>query len=218
MGGEEAVVPSISNGSVNLGWPWDLLSSTNKTIPTLPFGLNLGRAGHWSGSLVFGGDYDSNRVAADTWTIITASDSFISTGNISPWLQLKQGASKDAGDGYFTNIALNEDVIRLPAEYDCGSDIYIESPQTLDSWVTLPSYFMTGRCTVGARGTSDDPVVLGVPFFQATYTFVSHNGAVWAVQAHGLNLGPFPDQFVPTAAVRIQPCVEMYRCILMDCS
>ncbi|KAL1984890.1 hypothetical protein VTN96DRAFT_8549 [Rasamsonia emersonii] len=60
-------------------------SSTNETLPTVPFGLNLGYAGKWNGSLVFGGSYDENRIYWQmSWAIIPETSNgqgtFLSTG------------------------------------------------------------------------------------------------------------------------------------------
>ncbi|KAJ6130399.1 hypothetical protein N7512_003179 [Penicillium capsulatum] len=56
---------------------------SNQSLPTLPFGLTLGREGHWNGSLVLGGSYDQNRIFQQRWAPVpetTADTTFLSNG------------------------------------------------------------------------------------------------------------------------------------------
>lgn len=63
-------------------------SDTSQTLPTVPFGLNLGLAGRWNGSVIFGGDYDANRIYDELrWKSVPESNNtqstFLATGILS---------------------------------------------------------------------------------------------------------------------------------------
>lgn len=62
-------------------------SGSSETLPTVPFGLNLGAAGKWDGSVIFGGDYDENRIYGQSgWVSIPETNdiqgTFLATGQL----------------------------------------------------------------------------------------------------------------------------------------
>ncbi|EAW12119.1 uncharacterized protein ACLA_060780 [Aspergillus clavatus NRRL 1] len=49
-------------------------------IPTVPFGLNIGHAGEWNGSLALGGFYDANRLTDDATSWISIAETMNNNG------------------------------------------------------------------------------------------------------------------------------------------
>ena len=84
----EVQLEDASNPELVLGLNAALgLSSSSQTVPTVPFGLNLGLAGKWNGSVLFGGDYDANRIYGQSaWQTVpeasNISSTFLATGHL----------------------------------------------------------------------------------------------------------------------------------------
>ncbi|GKZ24379.1 hypothetical protein AbraCBS73388_011190 [Aspergillus brasiliensis] len=186
----------------------NITSTANKTnsttIPSLPVGLNLGLQDKWNGSLVLGGNYDSNRIYDEAHWQTTpetsaGNTSFIDTGMLdisAVILQLyttpNETTSSEDAEYPFGGTSVQETSKSLPAMLDFSSE-FLSVPD--DSWCgrnisivfnpdseSYPVFDIPvwgelvpkERCEV-----SGDRVVLGRPFFQAAYVYVNSAGDVY---------------------------------------
>ncbi|GCB21715.1 hypothetical protein AAWM_04600 [Aspergillus awamori] len=181
------------------------INKTNSTtIPSLPVGLNLGLQDKWNGSIVLGGNYDSNRIYDEphwqtTPETSAGNTSFIDTGMLDISAVILQlyttpnatASSKDA-EYPFGGTSVQETSKTLPAMLDfnseflsvpdeswCGRNISIVFNPDSESYpiFDIPVWaelVPKERCQV-----SSGEVVLGRPFFQAAYVYVNSAGDVY---------------------------------------
>lgn len=162
-------------------------------VPTVPFGLNLGREGAWDGSVMLGGWFDSNRVASTSWFLVPES----STSTI------LQGGQQVvtvtiASVPVSATLDFNHDSLVLPSSIPCNSNITITFAPSVD--ITIPSSLTSGsRCSSSGSG----PATLGRPFFQAAYAYVDTAGQVFLTAANQYNLSVFPAEFQANATLQV---------------
>jgi hypothetical protein len=199
-----------SNSALNLtgaGLPVELI------IPTVPFGVNFGHINIWNGSVTLGGRYDASRINSTSWTLVPESASGNSTF-------LKDGTQKTNvtltfrghSESFPAILDINHDAIILPSSFNCSYNVIeslvvrINSPNTSDPMlnVVIPSNLTasTDRCIqLQENDPNNHKVILGRPFFQATYAYVDKEGQVYLAAAHQYDLGIDAQPFNPTATM-----------------
>ncbi|PWY83624.1 hypothetical protein BO70DRAFT_403939 [Aspergillus heteromorphus CBS 117.55] len=156
---------------------------TNITsLSTLPVGLNLGLQGKWNGSLVLGGNYDSNRIYDEShWQTLSETSagntSFITTGIVSVSAVVLQlysstpNASASAASYPFDTtdvqsttkdlpavLNFTSEVITVPEEKWCGRNISVLFNPTSEEYPEFEIPIWAELIPAGER-----------PFFQAAY-------------------------------------------------
>lgn len=211
-------------------------SNSSKELPTLPFGLNIGFAGEWNGSLSFGGDYDANRIYGQTgWVSIPQANdthsTFLATGylavdsvTVRSWQY--NGNEGDSGstlgytypysDSTADNIQytvpavlnFSSPSVVLPGKELCGKNLTLEFNTNSNMWqyssFVIPIFAeltaSSSRCSANEDiGSTDSspPMVLGIPFFQATYIYIDSNTKMWFSSVNEWNMAVDPKPFNP---------------------
>ncbi|KAJ5820230.1 hypothetical protein N7474_005821 [Penicillium riverlandense] len=208
-------------------------SDSTKELPTVPFGLNIGFAGEWNGSLSFGGIYDANRIYGQTgWeSIPEANDTkstFLTTGNLavdsvtvrswqyngdegdsgsSAWYTYPYSDSTADNIQYTVPGVLNfsSPSVVLPGKELCGKNLTLEFNTNSNMWqytsFVIPIFAdltaSSSRCSVNEDigNTDSPPMVLGIPFFQATYIYVDSNTKIWFSSVNEWNMAFDPKPF-----------------------
>ncbi|OJZ85129.1 hypothetical protein ASPFODRAFT_82234 [Aspergillus luchuensis CBS 106.47] len=186
----------------------NITSTTNKTnsttIPSLPVGLNLGLRNKWNGSVVLGGNYDSNRIYDEphwqtTPETSAGNTSFIDTGMLDISAVILQlyttpNATTSSEDAEYpfggtsvqetskslpAMLDFNSEVLSVPDESWCARNISIVFNPDSESYpiFDIPVWdelVSKERCQV-----SSGKVVLGRPFFQAAYVYVNSAGDMY---------------------------------------
>ncbi|PYH70920.1 uncharacterized protein BO88DRAFT_442378 [Aspergillus vadensis CBS 113365] len=186
----------------------NITSTTNKTnsttIPSLPVGLNLGLQNKWNGSVVLGGNYDSNRIYDEphwqtTPETSAGNTSFIDTGMLDISAVILQlyttpNATTSSEDAEYpfggtsvqetskslpAMLDFNSEVLSVPDESWCARNISIVFNPDSESYpiFNIPVWdelVPKERCQVNSG-----KVVLGRPFFQAAYVYVNSAGDVY---------------------------------------
>ncbi|PYH43681.1 uncharacterized protein BP01DRAFT_300672 [Aspergillus saccharolyticus JOP 1030-1] len=185
------------------------ISSTNLT--SLPVGLNLGLAGHWPGALVFGGNYDANRIYNETHWQTTAATSagestFIATGAqsvgkvqlhlyASPATTETNSPSTNDTTYPFATTTISQTTQPLPATLNFSRDtLTVPDASFCDRNFTIgfnadsatyPRFEIAvwaDLVPAGSRCVADagaGAIVLGRPFFQAAYVYVTAGGDLY---------------------------------------
>jgi hypothetical protein len=179
--------------SIVLGPTWGpypaLNHTTTASIPTVPFGLNLGRYGEWDGGLIIGDFFDAGRVVAPAFIGVPGANDFLSGGRftVDHILYNQSTASAPTANETIT-FDLNNDFILLPKTFDCraGLNVHFENGGFA---IVISAALIRSRC----QNTFAGPATLGRPFFQAAYTLVGKNNNVYFAQAHNR-----PSSIMPT--------------------
>jgi len=198
-------------------------SSTIQQLQTLPFGINLGRENIFNGGLVFGGSYDSNRVAGNaSWIKMGDAKGSAPNNDMSELLSTgRQKMNVNVQQGYLENnatvpttIAFNSEGsgagLQLPSGYQCGFDLYIR----FNSSAQAPGLLIPGNLTDGSGGKystkcnvtrdSNGPMILGNTFFQAVYTYADQDGkTMYMTNANQFDLPIAPKVFDANAALTL---------------
>jgi hypothetical protein len=182
-------------------------------IPTVPFGINFGHINIWNGSVILGGRYDANRINSTSWALLPESANGNSTF-------LKDGTQKvnvtltfrGRSESFPATLDINHDAIVLPSSFNCSNAVVeslavgVNSPNSSDPIlnVVIPSNLTssTDRCIQLAENDPNNNIVLlGRPFFQATYAYVDKEGQLYLAAAHRYDLGIDAQPFNPTATM-----------------
>ncbi|KAJ5624259.1 hypothetical protein N7510_000568 [Penicillium lagena] len=209
-------------------------SDSTKELSTVPFGLNIGFAGEWNGSLSFGGNYDANRIYGQTgWVSIPEANdtqsTFLATGYLpvdSVTVRSWQYNSDEGDSGstlgytypysdstadniqYTVPAVLNfsSPSVVLPSKELCGKNLTLEFNTNSKMWqytsFVIPIFAeltaSSSRCSANediGNTSSSSPVVLGIPFFQATYIYVDSNTKMWFSSVNEWNMSFSPKPF-----------------------
>ena len=191
-------------------------ANSSASVATVPFGINLGQAGVWNGSLTLSGTFDVNRIASTRWSRLPvpgSGDYFTSDEQSSvPGLVQLQGSSAETQFQFDFN---SEGIILPASESDldgennpvCGKDMTLvmnggETTILLPGNVTSPP----DRCFDGnTTGSLSHTIILGRPFLQAAYAYFDQDGSVWVTQANQYNLPVNPQPFSSDAALAPPP-------------
>jgi hypothetical protein len=176
--------------------PYTPAGDLSHYVPTVPFSFNLGRRGddlngsQWDGNIIFGKYYNGNRVAAHKFFKVTGKgDDFLKDGQFTlgsvsyrtiTQIQINESAIFD----------LNDDLVRLPLGYSCGTDnITVTLPKSSFD-IFIPAFLLTQRWTYNYVG----PITFGRPFFQYVETMVTAYNNIYFAQVHGsdLDIDPLP--------------------------
>ncbi|PWY93072.1 hypothetical protein BO94DRAFT_622263 [Aspergillus sclerotioniger CBS 115572] len=233
-GSLELSLPLPTSNTFLLGKDTSLTITTtesNSTLSTLPVGINLGFANHWNGSLVLGGNYDSNRIYNEphwqtTPETSSGNSSFITTGiqdisavtinlfsipnTTTPTTSYPFGSSSIESSTSAIPAILNftSETISVPDSTYCGRNISIIFNPTEEAYpeFDIPVWGDLipegSRCEVNSKGK----FVLGRPFFQAAYLYVSAEGDVYFSSVTRENVGVSPRGF--DLHVRLSQVVE----------
>lgn len=213
--GEISAINIINSGTpqVILG-PNSNYSDTNSstTVRTTPFGINLGQAGVWNGSLTLSGTFDVNRIASPKWMRLrTPGDGsfFIGKGQkTTPGII--QGVNSSADTNF--ELDFNSDAIVLPSPQDtsangsvpaCGNDMTVIINGG-EATIFVPGNVTNSPDRCYTRNSSDSnlqTVVLGRPFLQAAYAYFDEDGSIWVTQANQYDLPVNPQPFDSNAAL-----------------
>ncbi|KAL9084825.1 MAG: hypothetical protein Q9165_007893 [Trypethelium subeluteriae] len=213
--GEISAINIVNDGTpqVFLG-PNANYSDTNSSniVPTTPFGINLGQAGVWNGSLTLSGSFDVNRIASKSWMQLRTSGDggyFSESGsrNTSGTIQW-MGSSTDAEFA----LDFNSEAIVLPVSANtsdgmgrspCGNDMTI-TINGGDANIIIPGNITSSPDRCYTRNSSNpgfQTTVLGQPFLQAAYAYFDRDGSIWVTQANQYDLPVNPQPFDPNAAL-----------------
>lgn len=186
------------------------ISTVNDTFSTLPFGINLGLANAYDGSLVFGGSYDANRVAYQaTWQKLPGNSSdFLGSGRQEYTDGIRVG-SPPSGSSQRVILDFQQEAVVITAGaatgVHCGQTLQIRlgdgQPVSIDASL-LPTL---GRCSESDSAVQDGSVLLGRPFFQAVYLYANSDMSLYFAQAGKMSMSPNPTQFAPDQALKTQP-------------
>ncbi|OJJ96257.1 hypothetical protein ASPACDRAFT_47027 [Aspergillus aculeatus ATCC 16872] len=200
------------------------ISTTNLT--TLPVGMNLGFGSHWPGALVFGGNYDANRIWNESHWQTTpetsaGNGSFAQTGTqlLASGVQLKlyptPNLTGDTNTTYYpfdtssnptttsttlpATLNFTAETLTVPDASFCDRNFTVVfNPASatyplfgIPIWADLVP--AGSRCVVGSGG---DEIILGRPFFQAAYVYVTDVGDLYfsSIRRDG-SVGVAPREF-----------------------
>ncbi|RAL11851.1 uncharacterized protein BO97DRAFT_87393 [Aspergillus homomorphus CBS 101889] len=212
------------------------ISTTNLT--SLPVGMNLGFAPFWAGALVFGGNYDSSRIFNESHWQTTAETSagnctFIQTGTQAlSGVQLRLYGTPSASATTNTNTSYPFDTTQiisttttLPATLNFTSETLTVPDATLcdrnfsvifnPTSGTYPIFEIPvwadlvpagARCVVG----TGEEVVLGRPFFQAAYVYITDIGDLYFASIRRDDMAVVPREFDLHAVLGVTGGVDAY--------
>lgn len=197
--------PTTSSGST--------ISIVNNSFTALPFGLNLGRANAWNGSLVFGGSYDTNRLADRAWHKLPGAPNsfFVVSGREE--IGSSSGPNVTVGrppPGTQQRVILDftSDAVTLTPGASVGSNCGQSLPIAISgaSWSIDGALLQApNRCTQNDPSVPDGTVILGKPFFQATYLYADADSSLYIAQAGSMNLPPNPTPFASSQPIKSAP-------------
>ncbi|KAI9654777.1 MAG: hypothetical protein M1821_005771 [Bathelium mastoideum] len=185
-------------------------TNTSASVQTIPFGINLGQAGTWNGSLTLSGTFDVNRIASTKWMRLPISGDFFASGEQDS-LPGSIRLTSSSTDTQF-ELDLNSDAIILPASENasddgsspaCGEDMTIIMNGG-DTTILLPGNVTNSPSRCYTRDSSDPlakTTTLGRPFLQAAYAYFDQDGSVWVTQANQYDLPVNPQPFDSSAAL-----------------
>ena len=185
-------------------------ANTSASVPTIPFGINLGQNGVWNGSLTLSGTFDVNRIASTRWMQLRSSSS---EGYLSGNGQNGSGTIQGINSPIHTDFELdfNSEAIILPnpesigggSDLACGNDLtFIMNGGEVS--IRIPGNITNAADRCYIRNTSDQQsqvTVLGRPFLQAAYAYFDDNGSIWVTQANQYDLPVNPQPFDSVAAL-----------------
>lgn len=149
------------------------LSQSKDTVPTVPFGLNLGRDEVWNGSVMFGGSYDENRIYGQTgWASVPAASNgkgtFLSSGKqavgsvaIRLFHYDASGALPAGSAGWPFGTSMDGGVVKqVPALLDFTSDsLILPNPKWCGMNISLEFNVDVTNTSSGYYGTFSIPIL-----------------------------------------------------------
>ncbi|RAH71864.1 uncharacterized protein BO66DRAFT_447523 [Aspergillus aculeatinus CBS 121060] len=204
------------------------ISTTNLTA--LPVGMNLGFGSHWPGALIFGGNYDANRIWNESHWQTTpetsaGNGSFTQTGTLllASGVQLRLYPTPNLTGNTTTypfdttsppittttplpaTLNFTAETLTVPDASFCDRNFTVVfNPDSatyplfeIPVWADLVP--AGSRCVVGSRGGE---IILGRPFFQAAYVYVTEVGDLYfsSIRRDG-SVGVAPREFDLHAAL-----------------
>ncbi|KAF2017510.1 hypothetical protein BU24DRAFT_151907 [Aaosphaeria arxii CBS 175.79] len=168
-------------------------------VTTVPFGLNIGRKDVFNGSISLNGNYDANRINSTSWINLGLQKSFLERGTLNVTANVHSMNGKKVIETNATTILIdfNSPAITLPKGHNC-TDLHISSLDSNSaSSIHISDYLIANetRCQVSSNDGENSKVILGRPFFQATYLYAEKDGSVFLAQANDYKLPPKAEKF-----------------------
>ncbi|EEP81866.1 predicted protein [Uncinocarpus reesii 1704] len=183
----------------------------DEDIPTVPFCINLGSKGRWNGSLTLGENfYDRNRILRQlsfdavpdanhehNGTFLASGRQRINSVDMArlDWAGVNRNEKDIDPTSGDVILDFNSESITLPHGSWCGQNVSFTFFGVALN-VRIPDYLTKSpdRCK-GAenQNLSENPLILGKPFFQMANVLVQPNGDMFIATANTWDLPPFPE-------------------------
>lgn len=153
------------------------------------FGFNFGNYSVSNGSLMFGGWYDSNRIASSSWILLpdsTNNSGFLDVGKLDVESTYWNGSTFNT-----TNVTLdfNNPKLEFPFwdptwDYCTENSFSFKDAQGKSVNITIPLDLADTDCITEEANPSLSIPALGWPFFRAAYVYVDENGKAYIAAAN----------------------------------